>query len=84
MKKLICGHAEVLLFNMITGCEPFSSEKEDDKIFQILNCKIEFDVIENEDIKSLCKDLMERNPNKRIDSKSALVKAKRIKKKLFG
>ena len=83
-EKVDMWSAGVLLFNMVTGCEPFSSDNEEDKILQILNCKIEFDAIDNEDIKSLCKDLMEKNPSKRIDSKSALIKAKKIKKKLFG
>ena len=74
----------VLLFNMITGCQPFSSEDEDCKIYQIINSEIEFDALENENIRNLCKDLMEKNPYKRLDSKDALVRAKKIKKKLTG
>ena len=74
----------VLLFNMVTGCYPFSSENEDVKVFEILNSNIDFDVIDNEDIRSLCRSLMEKNPMKRIDSKNALFKAKKIKKKLMG
>ena len=72
----------VLLFNMITGCQPFSSEDEDCKIYQIINSEIEFDALENENIRNLCKDLMEKNPYKRLDSKDALNQAKKIKKKL--
>ena len=82
-EKIDMWSAGVLLFNMITGCEPFSSEDDEVKIYQILNLKIEFDAIENEDIKSLCKDLMEKNPYKRIDAKNALIKAKKIKKKML-
>ena len=74
----------VLLFNMITGCQPFSSEDEDCKIYQIINSEIEFEALENENIRNLCKDLMEKNPYKRLDSKDALVRAKKIKKKLTG
>ena len=74
----------VLLFNMITGCQPFSSEDEDCKIYQIINSEIEFNILENENIRNLCKDLMEKNPYKRLDSKDALVRAKKIKKKLTG
>ena len=74
----------ILLFNMVTGCYPFSSENEDVKVFEILNSNIDFDVIDNEDIRSLCKSLMEKNPMKRIDPKNALFKAKKIKKKLMG
>ena len=74
----------VLLFNMITGCQPFSSEDEDCKIYQIINSEIEFEALENENIRNICKDLMEKNPFKRLDSKDALVRAKKIKKKLTG
>ena len=67
----------VLLFNMITGCQPFSSDGE-----EIINSEIEFNVLENENIRNLCKDLMEKNPYKRLDSKDALNQAKKIKRKL--
>ena len=67
----------VLLFNMITGCQPFSSDNE-----EIINSEIEFNVLDNENIRNLCKDLMEKNPYKRLDSKDALNQAKKIKKKL--
>jgi len=67
----------VLLFNMITGCQPFSSDNE-----EIINSEIEFNVLENENIRNLCKDLMEKNPYKRLDSKDALNQAKKIKRKL--
>ena len=62
---------------MITGCQPFSSEDEDCKIYQIINSEIEFDALENENVRNLCKDLMEKNPYKRLDSKDALVRAKK-------
>ena len=67
----------VLLFNMITGCQPFSSDGE-----EIINSEIEFNILENENIRNLCKDLMEKNPYKRLDSKDALNQAKKIKRKL--
>ena len=67
----------VLLFNMITGCQPFSSDNE-----EIINSEIEFNVLDNENIRNLCKDLMEKNPYKRLDSKDALNQAKKIKRKL--
>ena len=69
----------VLLFNMITGCQPFSSDNEG-----IIDSEIEFNALDNENIRNLCKDLMEKNPYKRLDSKDALVRAKKIKKKLTG
>ena len=67
----------VILFNMITGCQPFSSDNE-----EIINSEIEFNILENENIRNLCKDLMEKNPYKRLDSKDALNQAKKIKRKL--
>ena len=67
----------VILFNMITGCQPFSSDGE-----EIINSEIEFNVLDNENIRNLCKDLMEKNPYKRLDSKDALNQAKKIKRKL--
>ena len=67
----------VLLFNMITGCQPFSSDNE-----EIINSEIEFNALDNENIRNLCKNLMEKNPYKRLDSKDALNQAKKIKRKL--
>ena len=67
----------VLLFNMITGCQPFSFDGE-----EIINSEIEFNALDNENIRNLCKNLMEKNPYKRLDSKDALNQAKKIKKKL--
>jgi len=67
----------VILFNMITGCQPFSSDNE-----EIINSEIEFNALDNENIRNLCKDLMEKNPYKRLDSKDALNQAKKIKRKL--
>ena len=83
-EKIDMWSTGVLLFNMITGCYPFYDGDEDMKIYQILNTEIDFDVIDNEYIKDLCKNLLEKNPNERIDAKNALIKAKKIKKIIFG
>ena len=68
----------VILFNMVTGYEPFCSKE--DLEYQILYLEIEFNIIENYYLRDLCKGLMEKNPYKRLDSKNALIKAKNIKK----
>ena len=83
-EKIDMWSTGVLLFNMITGCYPFYDGDEDMKIYQILNTHIDFDVISNEYMKDLCKNLLEKNPNQRIDAKNALIKAKKIKKILCG
>ena len=71
----------IILFNMITGREPFSLDTKEFKKKPILNIEINFDYIENDDIRELCKELLEKNPHKRIDAKTALEKSKSIKKK---
>ena len=72
----------IILYNMTTGREAFVlEEKQDFNKIQIYNKEINFDLIRNDDIKQLCKELLEKNPNKRIDAKKALEKAKIIKKK---
>ena len=76
-EKVDMWSAGVLLFNMITGCQPFSSDNEG-----IIDSEIEFNALDNENIRNLCKDLMEKNPYKRLDSKDALNQAKKIKRKL--
>lgn len=48
----------------------------------IFNYKINFNCIKNDDIKELCKSLLEKNPNKRLDAKTALENAKKIRQKL--
>ena len=72
----------ILLFNMETGCDPFNTDNEDNIEYQILNMRIKFETILNEDVRYLCMNLLEKNPIKRIDAKNALIMAKNILNKL--
>ena len=80
-EKVDLWSAGIILYNMTTGREPFILEASDIKNAQIYNKEINFDLINNAEIRDLCKELLERNPHKRIDAKNALEKAKLIKQK---
>ena len=74
----------IILYNMMTGCSPFTTGEADFKIYQILNREINFDLIKNDDLRDLCKEMMERDPEKRIDARTALEKALLIKNKIYN
>ena len=74
----------IILYNMMTGCSPFTTGEADFKIYQILNREINFDLIKNDDLRELCKEMMERDPEKRIDARTALEKALLIKNKIYN
>ena len=61
----------VILFNMLTGYEPFKGE-DDELLDNIRRQVIKFDIIEDIDLKELDQKLLERNVTKRITSKEAL------------
>ena len=71
----------VILFNMTTGCQPFSTD-EDDINKEVLEKDIQFDVIDNENIRNLCMKLLEKYPAARINAKKALEEAIEIRDNL--
>ena len=73
----------IILFNMITGYQPFNTEGTDYEIDnEVLEKDVQFDVIPNENIRELCINLLEKYPARRINAKDALQKAIQIKKNL--
>jgi len=70
----------VILFNMLTGFEPFKGRNEIELENEIKCKEIEFDLIENEDMKNLCKKMLNRVDYNRINAKDAYECIKKIKK----
>lgn len=68
----------ILLINMITGAEPFSSNPNVPIEEQILNKPICFNRINDQNIRILAMDLLERDPVNRISTSRALEKAKQM------
>ena len=74
--------AGIILYNMLTQCEPFTSGDEEFMKIQIINRPINFDIIKNDNLRNLCQEMLERDLEKRLDCRTALKKAKMIKRKI--
>ena len=70
----------VILFNMLTGFEPFKGKNEVELENEIKCKEIDFELIENEDMRNLCKKMLIRVEYERINAKDAYDMIKKIKK----
>ena len=82
-----CGYKEkidewavgVIMFNILTGYEPFAGKTSSQLKDNIRFGKINFDLIKNEELRELDKKLLNRFVSKRISAKEALVEINNIK-----
>ena len=69
----------VIMYNMLTGFEPFRGESPSEIKDNIIFAEIKFDAIEDIDLRELNKQLLNRYVSKRITCKEALLEIKKIK-----
>ena len=82
-EKIDLWSVGIILFNMLTGCQPFNTKGEYKDIDQeVVEKDIEFEVINNENIRNLCMGLLAKNPARRFNAKKALEKAIKIRNEL--
>ena len=82
-----CGYKEkidewalgVIMFNMLTGYEPFAGKTPSQLKDNIRFSKINFDLIKNEELRELDKKLLNRFVQKRLSAKEALEEINKIK-----
>ena len=74
--------AGIIMYNMLTGCDPFSAETDSDYKDKIKFKQIKFEYIKNESLRELNKKLLNRFIAKRITAKEALKEIKKIKDNL--
>ena len=74
--------AGIIMYNMLTGCDPFSAETDSDYKDKIKFKEIKFEYIKNESLRELNKKLLNRFIAKRITAKEALEEIKKIKENL--
>ena len=83
-EKIDIWSTGMILYNMTTGCGPFVPGNNERIKYQILNKPIDFYKITNEDLRELCKEMLERNSEKRINTRTALERAIMIKRKILN
>lgn len=69
----------VIMFNMLTGFEPFKGETPEEIKDSVLFSNIKFDVIEDVELRELNKMLLNRFVAKRITCREALLELKKLK-----
>ena len=70
----------VVLYNMIKGTQPFSNANIENVKEQVLHKDINFNGFSNNKLQSLCQDLLERDPDKRLGAFQAMQQLKLIQK----
>ena len=77
--------AGIIMFNMLTGADPFISQTDNENDYKdnIKFKEIKFEYIKNERLRELNKKLLNRFMVKRITAKEALIELKKIKKNLY-
>jgi serine/threonine protein kinase len=74
--------AGVIMFNLLTGVDPFVSDNDSDYKDNIKFKNIKFDFIKNNSLRELNKKLLNRFIDRRITAKEALEEIKKIKDNL--
>ena len=74
--------AGVIMFNLLTGADPFASDNDSDYKDNIKFKNIKFDFIKNNSLRELNKKLLNRFIDRRITAKEALEEIKKIKDNL--
>ena len=82
-EKVDIWAAGILMFNMLTGCDPLNNESDSDYRDNILYKEINFNLIKNEKLRILNRKLLERYVSKRISAKDALEEIIRIKNEII-
>lgn len=77
--------AGIVLYNMCTGTHPFKVMSDDETLINdIINTPINFNFINNQILKNLAINLLERDPNKRFSAKDALDYIENAKGEFFN
>ena len=69
----------VIMYNMLTGYEPFKGNTPSEIKDSVLYATINFEKIEDVDLREICEKLLNRFVSKRITCKEALIEIKKIK-----
>ena len=75
--------AGIIMYNMLTGCDPFSADTDSDYKERIKFTEIKFEYIKNESLRELNKKLLNRYIAKRFTAKEALEEIKNIKNNMI-
>ena len=71
----------VVLYNMVKGTQPFSNRDIENVKEQVLHKEINYSGFKNGELKKLCEELLERDPDKRLNAFQALQALNMIKNK---